>query len=125
MGTKDSMSSRRSFLSTSVATVVGGAAILSGQPQSANAAPEIFTTDSGIKYAITKEATSKKPQAPIPGDIVAIDYTGYLSNGQIFDATHSEGKNNALLFKIGSGSVIPGIDDMVSKMVVGQKVQAI
>ena len=44
--TSDSMSSRRSFLSTSVATaVVGGTAILSGQPQSANAAPEIFTTD--------------------------------------------------------------------------------
>ena len=59
------------------------------------------------------------------GDIVAIDYTGYLVNGQIFDATHSEGKSNALLFKIGSGSVIPGLDDIVSQMVVGQKVQAI
>lgn len=45
VSTKDSMSSRRSFLSTSVATIVGGTAILSGQPQSANAAPEIFTTD--------------------------------------------------------------------------------
>ena len=43
--TSDSMS-RRNFLSTSVAiAVVGGTAILSGQPQSANAAPEIFTTD--------------------------------------------------------------------------------
>ena len=42
-----------------------------------------FGEKSGIKYAITKEATSKKPQAPIPGDIVAIDYTGYLSNGQV------------------------------------------
>ena len=46
ISTTDMMSSRRSFLSGSVATaVVGGAAILSGQPQSANAAPEIFTTD--------------------------------------------------------------------------------
>ena len=44
---------------------------------------------------------------------------------QIFDATHSEGKSNALLFKLGSGSVIPGLDDMVAQMKVGQKVQAI
>jgi FKBP-type peptidyl-prolyl cis-trans isomerase len=61
----------------------------------------------------------------LKGDIVAIDYTGYLANGQIFDATHSGGKNNALLFKLGSGSVIPGLEEMVSQMVVGQKVQAI
>lgn len=59
------------------------------------------------------------------GDFVAIDYTGYLANGQIFDATHAEGKQNALLFNLGSGSVIPGLDDMVARMVVGQKVQAI
>lgn len=59
------------------------------------------------------------------GDIVAVEYTGYLVNGQIFDATHAEGKSNALLFKLGTGSVIPGLDDVVSRMVVGQKVQAI
>ena len=56
---------------------------------------------------------------------MAIEYTGYLANGQIFDATHSEGKSNSLLFKLGTGSVVPGLDDMVSQMVVGQKVQAI
>ena len=44
---------------------------------------------------------------------------------QIFDATHSEGKSNALLFKLGTGSVIPGLDIMVANMKVGQKVQAI
>lgn len=80
---------------------------------------------SGIKYAVTQQPSDKKPVVPLKGDIVAIDYTGYLANGQIFDATHSSGKQNALLFKLGSGSVIPGLDDMVSRMVVGQKVQAI
>jgi FKBP-type peptidyl-prolyl cis-trans isomerase len=44
---------------------------------------------------------------------------------EIFDATHAEGKSNSLLFKLGSGSVIPGLDEIVSYMVVGQKVQAI
>ena len=117
-------SNRRSFLTNTAASVAGtvGFTLL---PQSALAGPEIITTPSGIKYAVTKAPSDKKPVAPYKGDIVAIEYTGYLSNGQIFDATHSEGKSNALLFKVGSGSVIPGLDEMVSLMVVGQKVQAI
>ena len=56
---------------------------------------------------------------------MAIEYTGYLTDGTIFDATHSEGKSNALLFQLGQTSVIPGLNEMVSNMVVGQKVQAI
>ena len=115
-------SDRRSFLTKSVAAA---GAIVTVAPQSSLAAPEIITLPNGIKYAVTKEPTEKKPAAPLKGDIVAVDYTGYLANGQIFDATHSTGKQNALLFKLGSGSVIPGLDEMVSRMVVGQKVQAI
>ena len=46
-------------------------------------------------------------------------------NFQIFDATHSEGKKNALLFKLGSSAVIPGLNDLVAEMQVGEKVQAI
>jgi FKBP-type peptidyl-prolyl cis-trans isomerase len=118
------VNSRRSFLSTSVATLVGGTSILS-QAQPSFAAPEIITLPSGIKYAVTKQPADKKPTAPYKGDFVAIDYTGYLANGQIFDATHADGKSNALLFKLGTGSVIPGLDEMVANMVVGQKVQAI
>ena len=59
------------------------------------------------------------------GDIVAIEYTGYLTSGSIFDGTHAEGKQNALLFKFGSSAVTDGINAMVSEMKVGQKVQAI
>ena len=117
-------SDRRSFLSKIVA-VPAAAGVVIASPQSSLAGPEIVTLPSGIKYAVTKEPSDKKPVVPMKGDIVGIDYTGYLANGQIFDATHSSGKQNALLFKLGSGSVIPGLDDMVSQMVVGQKVQAI
>ena len=49
----------------------------------------------------------------------------FLMHQQIFDATHSEGKKNSLLFKLGSTAVVPGLNEMVSNMVVGQKVQAI
>lgn len=121
---KSDIGSRRSFLS-SASAIVGGAAILLQQPQLSYAAPEILNTASGIKYAITKETKNKKPYVPLKGDIVGIEYTGYLANGQIFDATHAEGKSSELLFKLGEGQVIPGLDDMVSQMKVGQKVQAI
>merc|ERR1712127_1093307 len=90
----------------------------------ANAAPEILRTSKGVKYAVTK-APKDKAVFPVEGDFVVVEYTGYLSNGQIFDATHSEGKSNALLFKLGSTAVIPGLNDIVANMRVGEKVQAI
>lgn len=115
--------SRRSFVKTAASSVaVAIAASATQKVEPASAAPSIYKLDSGIKYAVTKDSTKGYPQQ---GDIVAIEYTGYLTNGAIFDATHSEGKSNALLFKLGSTAVIPGINQMVSEMKVGQKVQAI
>eukprot|EP00980_Cylindrotheca_fusiformis_P008891 scaffold1900_cov123-Cylindrotheca_fusiformis.AAC.17 len=114
-------SSRRAFMQSSAAAAIGAASLVS--PKIANAGPPIYTLDSGIKYAVTKD-TDKK-QYPQSGDIVAIEYTGYLTNGAIFDGTHSEGKSNALVFKLGGTAVTPGINAMVSEMKVGQKVQAI
>ena len=115
--------SRRSFISTttSAAAAVIAASVVQ-RTESASAAPTIYKTNSGIKYAVTKDSTGAYPQ---PGDIVAIDYTGYLTNGAIFDSTHSDGSKNALLFKLGTTAVIPGINEMVAEMRVGQKVQAI
>jgi FKBP-type peptidyl-prolyl cis-trans isomerase len=115
--------SRRSFLTTalsSAAAIVTAVAIQA--PQSALAAPQIFNTESGIKYAVLKDAKGTVPRS---GDIVAIEYTGYLTTGSIFDATHAEGKNNVLLFNLGGNAVIPGINEMVENMSVGQKVQCI
>ena len=45
------------------------------------AGPEILKTTSGVKYAVTKPVG--KGLAPQQGDIVAIEYTGYLSNGEV------------------------------------------
>jgi FKBP-type peptidyl-prolyl cis-trans isomerase len=112
---------RRAFVGSSAAAVIAATSLRS--PEIANAGPEIYKLDSGIKYAITKDSDKKK--YPQRGDIVAIEYTGYLTNGAIFDGTHSEGKSNALLFQLGNTVVIPGINEMVSEMKVGQKVQAI
>jgi FKBP-type peptidyl-prolyl cis-trans isomerase len=124
-GIDGSTASRRGFLSTAASAAGAVLTAASAQPSgSAQAAtPTIYKLNSGVKYAILKEAT--KGSYPQPGDIVAIEYTGYLTTGTIFDGTHSEGKQNALLFKLGSTVVIPGINEMVAEMKVGQKVQAI
>lgn len=117
-------SSRRAFLQQAPAFVAGASLAATAMSQPALAAPEIKTTSDGkIKYAIVQAA--KEKGAPQKGDIVAIDYTGYLTNGQIFDATHAEGKKNSLMFELGGNGVIPGISEVVQEMGVGQKVQAI
>ena len=118
-------SPRRDFFSkvASGGVSVVGASLL-GFSQPTLAAPEIFNTPSGIKYAVLKEPKNKGSY-PLNGDIVAIEYTGYLTDGSIWDSTHSEGKSNALLFKLGTDVVVDGVNEMVSNMVVGQKVQCI
>ena len=62
---------RRSFLSTACATVVGGTSVLSqSQPSYAATAKEIITTPSGIKYAVIKEPSDKKPVTPYKGETI-------------------------------------------------------
>ena len=79
-------SSRRSFLANvgttaaSAAGIVGSASLAMPSPVLA-AGPEILKTENGIKYAITKPASTGI--IPQQGDIVAIEFTGYLSNGQV------------------------------------------
>mmetsp|Transcript_10297 Transcript_10297/g.15439 ORF Transcript_10297/g.15439 Transcript_10297/m.15439 type:complete len:184 (+) Transcript_10297:81-632(+) len=116
-------SNRRSFLTdiATATTAVAGIASIGASP--ALAAPEIVNLSSGIKYAITRP--TEKGKYPNMGDIVFVEYTGYLANGQIFDATHAEGKQNGLLWKLGETTVIPGLNEVVANMRVGEKVQAI
>jgi FKBP-type peptidyl-prolyl cis-trans isomerase 2 len=51
------------------------------------------------------------------GDTVRIHYTGTLSDGSVFDS--SEGRD-PLEFTLGSGQVIPGFDNGVTGMKVGE-----
>jgi FKBP-type peptidyl-prolyl cis-trans isomerase len=123
-GVPSTSSSRREFFTKAAGAgaAVVGAAVLGSSPQPALAAPEIFNTPSGIKYAVLKES-KQKGGYPQDGDIVAIEYTGYLTNGQIWDSTHGNGR--ILFYKLGTDAVIDGVNEMVSNMMVGQKVQAI
>jgi len=122
------IASRRGFFSTTAVVATTSAAIATSilpVPPAVAAGPTIYNLDSspGLKYAITKEV--KTGRFPQQGDIVSIEYTGYLSNGAIFDATHAEGTGKQLVFLLGSSNVNTGINAMVAEMRVGQKVQAI
>ena len=54
---------------------------------------------------------------PLPGQRVAISYTGTLENGTKFDASADHGSD--LVFTLGSGQVIRGLDLGVTSMKVG------
>ena len=53
-----------------------------------------------------------------PGDTLHLHYTGMLDDGTVFDS--SEGRD-PLSFELGSGQIIPGLDNGVTGMEVGEK----
>ncbi|HLU26152.1 MAG TPA: peptidylprolyl isomerase [Longimicrobiales bacterium] len=50
------------------------------------------------------------------GDVVSVHYTGRLEDGTIFDSSRD---GEPIEFELGSGSVIPGIEDAIRGMEVG------
>ncbi|GJD12809.1 Peptidyl-prolyl cis-trans isomerase FKBP13, chloroplastic [Galdieria sulphuraria] len=62
------------------------------------------TLEPGLKVAEISQGSG--PQ-PLPGDICVVEYTGYLSNGQVFDSTSAKGRK-PIAFLYGKGQVIPG-----------------
>merc|ERR1719282_1363133 len=83
------------------------------RPSAAPGAAEVDLDDgwevtmSGLKY---KDDLVGEGEAPEKGDIVKVDYTGWLTaSGFMFDSSATRGKPFA--FKIGDGNVIPGWDE--------------
>ena len=56
------------------------------------------------------------------GDTVKIHYTGRLQDGTVFD---SSSEREPLQFNIGSGQVIPGFEEAVTGMEIGEKKTAL
>ncbi|GJQ11354.1 hypothetical protein GpartN1_g3145.t1 [Galdieria partita] len=65
---------------------------------------QFTTVEPGLKVA---EILPGKGPQPLPGDICVVEYTGYLSNGQVFDSTSVKGRK-PIAFRYGKGQVIPG-----------------
>lgn len=72
-----------------------------------------ITTDSGLKYTITKHGNGEKPAI---GKRVRVHYTGKLLNGQVFDSSR---KGKAFDFMLGKGEVIAGWDEGIALLKVG------
>ena len=78
--------------------------------------PNTRQTASGIRYIIQTEGTGGRPAR---GRNVSIHYSGRLLNGTVFDDSRMRGQ--PLEFQAGTGRVIPGLDEAVMDMRVGER----
>ena len=74
---------------------------------------DTITTASGLKYIIIKKGAPKNTQAQ-KGDIVTVNYSGYLKNGKMFDSSIKRKKPFKTI--IGEGRVIRGWDEGLQLM---------
>jgi FKBP-type peptidyl-prolyl cis-trans isomerase len=81
---------------------------------------KIKTTKDGLKYVIIQEGTGRKAAS---GDIVTVNYSGYLLNGKKFDS--SVERNAPITFKLGAHTVIPGWEEGIELMNKGAKAKFI
>jgi FKBP-type peptidyl-prolyl cis-trans isomerase len=73
-------------------------------------------TPSGLEYTETQAGTGAQAAA---GKTVSVHYTGKLTNGKVFDSSHTRGE--PIEFKLGAGRVIKGWDEGIALMKVGGK----
>ncbi|EEC49043.1 predicted protein [Phaeodactylum tricornutum CCAP 1055/1] len=117
-------SDRRTFLSQTAAASVSlvaapGVAKADGQ----DTYSDFITTESGLKYKVTKEGTGAVPE---PGQTVKAHYTGWLEGFESpkkFDS--SRDRNRPFQFRVGAGQVIRGWDESFGAMAVGERRQII
>jgi peptidylprolyl isomerase len=97
-------------------------AIEPGSPEAPTEVDEAdyVVTDSGLKYYDLKVGDGASPQN---GQMVAVHYTGWLTDGTKFDSSLDRGQ--PFTFALGMRRVIPGWDEGVATMKIGGKRQLI
>lgn len=87
--------------------------------ESTQAVPEFATvpddapaTGSGLKYQALKQGEGPKPSGD---DVVTVHYTGWLTDGTVFDSSHARGEPA----QFSLAGVIPGWSEAVQLMTVG------
>lgn len=98
-----------------------GAKKSGAQSRSANDGPPKVTgtpvkTEDGLEYWDVKIGEGSRA---ISGDIVQVNYTGWLANGKKFDS--SVDRDEPFTFELGHGDVIKGWDEGIKGMRVGGK----
>uniref|UniRef100_A0A7S1TMZ1 peptidylprolyl isomerase n=1 Tax=Erythrolobus australicus TaxID=1077150 RepID=A0A7S1TMZ1_9RHOD len=106
--------SRRNALGAMASAAMAAAAMgAAGAVSAADKTKLKFATlDSGVAIATVKAGSGNSPRN---GDLVIVDYVGYLSNGTIFDNTKSPGRK-PLAFQMGQRKIIPGLEDALRTM---------
>jgi FKBP-type peptidyl-prolyl cis-trans isomerase len=73
-------------------------------------------TASGLRYKILQKGDGKKAEK---GQMVSVHYKGQLADGTVFDSSYK--RNQPLDFQVGVGPVIPGWDEGICLLQVGDK----
>ena len=79
-------------------------------------AGDFSRTESGLRYKILQNGEGKKAEK---GLMVSVHYEGSLTNGQVFDSSFQ--RNQPIDFQLGVGQVIPGWDEGIGLLRVGDK----
>ncbi len=73
-------------------------------------------TESGLHYKMIKKGSGKQASK---GKEVSVHYEGSLVSGQVFDSSYK--RNKPISFQLGVGQVIPGWDEGIGLLKVGDK----
>ena len=84
---------------------------------------DTLTTASGLKYLIVEKAADPNAVKAENGKNVDVHYTGFLTNGKVFDSSIERGQ--PISFLLGSGMVIKGWEEGISLMKKGDKIRLI
>ncbi|WP_396638479.1 peptidylprolyl isomerase [Maribacter sp. R77961] len=73
-------------------------------------------TESGLRYKMIQNGNGAKAES---GKKVSVHYEGSLLSGQVFDSSYK--RNSPIDFQLGVGQVIPGWDEGIGLLKVGDK----
>lgn len=79
------------------------------------------TTSSGLKYIMVK--SNKNGLSPKMGKEVKVHYTGYFTDGKIFDSSLQ--RNEPISFTLGIGQVIKGWEEGIAILHIGERARFI
>ena len=77
-------------------------------------------TDSGLRYKLLEKGEGPSAEK---GKTVSVHYEGSLLNGQVFDSSFQ--RNEPISFQLGVGQVIPGWDEGIQLLRVGDKARLV
>ncbi|MFP4845666.1 peptidylprolyl isomerase [Winogradskyella sp. PE311] len=77
-------------------------------------------TESGLRYKVIQKGDGQKAEK---GNMVSVHYKGQLADGTVFDSSYK--RNSPLDFQVGVGQVIPGWDEGICLLNVGDKARLV